>query len=182
MQLPIFITGNQHKADQLQRWLGLPVVHRKVDLDEIQSLDLRTVVEHKVRQAYSIVQQPVLVEDVAATINAMGRLPGTFIKWFLEEIGNEGVCRLADTLPSRAATITICYGLYDGKKIHFFEHSVEGALPDKPRGEAFGWNPIFVPKGATKTYAEMTPEEIEPVSMRAQAIAKLRHFLQTASA
>jgi len=78
-----FITGNQHKADYLAKWLGMPINHQKVDLTEIQSLDLHEVVEHKVREAYRIIQKSVLVEDVSLTFHALGRLPGTLVKWFL---------------------------------------------------------------------------------------------------
>ena len=52
MQSITFITGNQKKADYLARYLGFPIEHQKIDLDEIQSLDLREIVEHKVKQAY----------------------------------------------------------------------------------------------------------------------------------
>lgn len=61
----MFITGNQNKADYLSRYLGFHVEHRKIDLDEIQSLNLNEIVEHKVRQAYEKVQGPVIVEDVS---------------------------------------------------------------------------------------------------------------------
>lgn len=47
-----FITGNQKKADYLTQFLGFPILHQKVELEEIQSLDLRKIVEHKVKQAY----------------------------------------------------------------------------------------------------------------------------------
>jgi non-canonical purine NTP pyrophosphatase (RdgB/HAM1 family) len=179
-QLPIFITGNQGKADQLAQWLGLPVEHRKLDLDEIQSLDLTEVVEHKVRQAYELAGQPVLVEDVSVVFTAMGRLPGTFIKWFLQEMDNDGICKFVDGLAHRGAVVSICYGLYDGQEIQFFGSSVEGQIAPEPRGEAWGWNPIFIPAGHNKTYAEMTEAEVRPVSMRAQAIAKLKDHLTRA--
>ncbi len=52
MQSITFITGNQKKADYLAKYLGFPIEHQKIDLDEIQSLDLREIVEHKVKQAY----------------------------------------------------------------------------------------------------------------------------------
>jgi non-canonical purine NTP pyrophosphatase (RdgB/HAM1 family) len=109
----------------------------------------------------------------------MGALPGTFIKWFLQELKLEGLCKLADGLEHRKATAAICYGLYDGKELHFFEHSVPGEIAAGPRGVGFGWNPIFIPEGSAKTYGEMTDDERRPFSMRAQAIDKLRDFLQT---
>ena len=49
----------------------MEVLHQKLDLDEIQSLDLRTVVEHKVRQAYELVKKPVLVEDTSLQFEAL---------------------------------------------------------------------------------------------------------------
>ena len=75
MQSITFITGNQKKADYLAKYLGFPIEHMKLELDEIQSLDLREVVEHKVRQAYEKVRKPILVDDVALEFSTLGRLP-----------------------------------------------------------------------------------------------------------
>jgi non-canonical purine NTP pyrophosphatase (RdgB/HAM1 family) len=174
----VFITGNQHKADYLAKWLGLPVEHQKIDLDEIQSLDSHEVAEHKVRQAYQQVQKPVLIEDVAMTFTAMGRLPGTLIKWFLGELKVDGLCRLADGLATREAVVSITYALFDGSQTHYFEASVTGKIAPEPRGAlGFGWNAIFIPNGTDKTYAEMTDEELNPFSHRSKAIEKLRDYL-----
>jgi inosine triphosphate pyrophosphatase len=174
----VFITGNQHKADHLAKWLGRPITHHKLDLDELQALDLHTVAEYKVRQAYSLLRKPVLVEDVALTFTAMGRLPGTLIKWFLEELGPEGLCKLAGGLAHRKAVASICYAFYDGTHLEFFDRHVPGTVPPAPRGtHGFGWNPAFIPSGSTKTYAEMTDDEIRPFSLRAQAIKKLDAYL-----
>jgi non-canonical purine NTP pyrophosphatase (RdgB/HAM1 family) len=175
----VLITGNQHKADHLRRWLDMPVEHHKVDLDEIQSLDARKVVEHKVRQAYEIMQKPVLVEDVSFVFEAMGHLPGPLIKWFLEDLGVLGLCKLADGLEHRRANISIVYAYYDGSAIEYFESGMKGSVSSKPRGtNGFGWNAVFIPEGSDKTYAEMTDEEVRPLSIRAQAIERLRLFLE----
>jgi len=178
-KLPLFITGNQNKADYLAKWLELPIEHHKLDLDELQSLNLEAVVEHKVRQAYDLLQQPVLVEDVALTFTAMGRLPGTFIKWFLEELDQEGLCKLADGLEHRGAETRIIYAMYDGKELHMFEGKALGEIADRPRGtNGFGWNPVFIPEGESRTYAEIPPHEVR-YNSRAQAIAKLKKHLET---
>ncbi len=180
----IFVTGNQHKADYLALWLGRKIEHRKIDLEELQSLDLREVVEHKAHQAYQHVQQPVLVEDVALTINAFGRLPGTLIKWFLQEVGGEGIIKMLNSFDGRAATASIMYGLYDGRTMYTCSGHVSGHIADAPRSSgdsgwhsSLSWNSIFIPDGSDKTYAEMTDDELESVSHRAQAIAKLRTYL-----
>lgn len=92
----IFITGNQHKANILAKHLGVAVAHQKLDLDELQSLVLHVVAEHKARQAYDISGKPALVEDVSLTFHALGRLPGPFIKWFIEELSAQQVCDLIE--------------------------------------------------------------------------------------
>lgn len=174
----IFITGNQHKADYLAKWLGWPVDHRKLDLDELQSLDVKEVIEHKVKQAYDIVKQPVLVEDATLTFTAMGRLPGTFIKFFIEELGIQGLCELVDGLKHREATGVVYFALYDGKTIHYFDGTMHGRIADAPKGDGgFGYDPIFINEGFDITRGEMTEEDYASTSYRAEAIEKLKAHL-----
>ncbi len=178
MKTITLITGNQHKADFLQKHLGRKIDHLALDLDEIQSLNLREIAEHKVRQAYNHVKGAVLVEDVSLTINAMGKLPGPLIKWFLDELGNEGICQLAGLYKDRTAKVAIVYVYFDGKILKFFDDSEKGAIARHPRGTGgFGWNPIFVPAGSNKTYAEMDEEETAQFSLRSPVIPKIRQFL-----
>lgn len=181
----VFITGNQAKADYLAKWLGHDVPHQKVELDEIQSLNPREVIEHKARQAYDIVGKPVLVEDVALSFNAFGgKLPGTLIKWFLTEVGNEGMLKMLEAYKDRTAFTSITYGLFDGKELHTFDGRTDGSIAETLRSNgddgwhgSLSWNSIFIPDGASKTYAEMTDDELKPFSHRAKAIEKLRAYL-----
>lgn len=178
-----FITGNKNKLDLLELYLGEPVDHHKIELDEIQSLDPKVVAEHKVRQAYALLQKPVLVDDVSLTLEALGRLPGTQIKWFLEELGPAGLARLASRLDSQRATASMIFALFDGHTVRYFGHSVSGRIAPEPRtidsGLAFGWNEIFIPEGSDKTYAEMTADELRKFSHRAPAVEKLRSYLDS---
>lgn len=181
----VFVTGNVHKAEYLAKWLGHDVPHVALDLPEIQSLSLQEVVEYKVREAYSQLQKPVLVEDVSLRIHAFGQLPGTYIKWFLHEVGVDGIIAMLQAFEDRSATACVMYGLYDGKTVEVFEGSMPGTISDKPRStgdqgwhSSLSWNSIFVPEGSAKTYAEMTDDEMKPVSHRARAIAKLQAYLE----
>jgi non-canonical purine NTP pyrophosphatase (RdgB/HAM1 family) len=176
----VFITGNQHKADYLAENLGIAVRHQKLDLEEIQSLDLHAVVKHKAHSAYAIVGSPVLVEDISLTLRAMNGLPGPLIKWFLAALGNAGVAELAGRLNTQDATVSIMYGLYDGQELHTFEAHTDGHIADEPRGElGFGFQDIFIPGDAAQTFAEMTPEEMQPYYHRLRAVNKLRDYLQS---
>lgn len=116
-----FITGNQHKVDYLSRMLGLPLTHRSINLEEIQSTSLEEIVEHKVRQAYAIAKCPVLVEDVALGFAALGSLPGPFIKFFVEAPnGLENLCRMLDGFDDRSAMAACVFGYYDGDQFRLF--------------------------------------------------------------
>jgi inosine triphosphate pyrophosphatase len=175
----VFITGNQHKAEQLVKWLGMPVEHRKVDLDEIQSLELHVVVEHKARQAYDIVKKPVIVEDVAMTFTAFKWLPGPFIKWFEKGSSLETICRMLDSFDDRSAEAHTMYGLFDGQQLHVFEGVMRGTIAANPRGDGgFGFDSIFINEGQPLTRAEMGEEAYTKTSYRIEALAKLRAFLQ----
>ncbi|MET1033183.1 MAG: non-canonical purine NTP pyrophosphatase [Candidatus Saccharimonadales bacterium] len=183
MQDFVLITGNQHKVDLLTKYLGRPVRHHKADLDEIQSLDPRIVAEHKVRQAYDLLREPVLIDDVSLTFDALGRLPGTQIKWFLEELKPKGLADLASRLDNQKATASMVFALFDGQELLFFEHAMTGRIAPEPRtvnnGLAFGWNEVFIPDGSDKTFAEMDEDELRSFSHRAPAVAKLKEYLDS---
>lgn len=176
---PVFITGNKHKAKQLNDWLGITIPHQKVDLDEIQSLDLREVVEHKARQAYEFVRQPVLVEDVAMTFTALNQLPGPLVKWFEKGSSLESMCHMLDGFADRSAEAHTMYGLYDGDELHIFEGVMHGSISKLPRGSGgFGFDSIFVLDGQTLTRAELDDATYARTSYRQEALAKLREYLQ----
>lgn len=174
-----FITGNPSKAEQLSRHLEYPVEHREVNLTEIQSLDLHEIVEHKAKEAYRQVQTPVLVDDTSLVFNALGKLPGPLIKWFLTELDNEGLCKILNSYENRLALASVCFGFYDGKELKTFDGQMEGTIADTPRGErGFGWDPIFIPQGHTKTWGEMNLEEQKETSMRRVALKELEAYLR----
>ena len=121
-----FITGNISKAEQLSRHLAHPVKHIKLDIPEIQSLDLHEVVEFKAKEAYKQINSTVLVEDTSLTFNALAKLPGPLIKWFLTELGNDGLCKILNSYTDRSAVAHVCFGLYDGKELKIFEGKKNG--------------------------------------------------------
>lgn len=172
-----YITGNQDKADYLAKYLELPVKHLKLDLDEIQSLDLREVVEHKVKQAYNKVRGPVFVEDTTLEFTAHGRLPGTFIKFFVSELGYEQLCRLLDG-KDRSAIGRCMFAYYDGQKLEFAEGKLEGSIAENPSGKnGFGWDPVFIEKGKNVTRANLNEIEYEQSYTTLKPFAELKKIL-----
>lgn len=173
-----FITGNENKARYVAEWLGKDVPHHKVDLDEIQTLDLHKLVTHKVKQAYDILKTPVLVEDAQLRFDALGNLPGPFIKYFVEELKPAGICRLLNSFDDRTAHGYICYALYDGTDLQFFEGEMHGHIADAPRGSGgFGYDPTFINDDYTQTRAEMSEEDYAKTSYRKMALDKLKAYI-----
>lgn len=174
-----FITGNQGKADFMAKHLGVPVPHKKIDLDEIQSLDLRKISEHKARQAYEITKSPVLVEDVGLVCEALGELPGPLIKWFLQTLGEAGICNLIGNYENKKAVGKVCFCYFAGKDPIFFEGQVKGRIADEPRGSGgYGWDFIFIPDGADKTYSEMDDDELKRFGLRTTTVyPQIKRFL-----
>lgn len=181
MKSALFVTGNQHKADHLARLLGLPVEHVKLDLDEIQSADVKEVATHKVKQAYELVKQPVFVEDVSLGFAALNGLPGPFVKFFLStHDGLEKLCRMLDGFESRQAYGECVYAYYDGQRLELIHGGIQGLIADHPRGDdGFGWDAIFCPEGYDgKTRAELSTEDYAEVYKRIKPIDKLKEFLE----
>lgn len=179
-----FITGNQNKADYLARLLGMEIDHQKIDLDEIQSTNLESIVERKVKQAYEIVKAPVLVDDVALGFTVLNGLPGPFVRYFVElPDGLEKLCRMLDGFGDRTARATCTMGYYDGTQLKLFTSGLDGVVANEPRGEGgFGWDKIFCPVGYDgKTRAELIVEEDEATYRSIKPIAAVREFLQSIS-
>ena len=167
----------------MSRQLGVELPHRKIDLLELQSTDLHEIVAHKLEQAFSVCKQPVLVEDVSLVFNALGDLPGPYIKWFVEHAGDEACCRMLDGFKDRSAVIRCTFGYYDGERMEFFDSELPGSIADRPRGEnGFGFDKFFINEGMDITRAEMTQEENERTyAEMMKPFKQVRDFVRTLS-
>ncbi len=174
-----FVTSSEKKLAQLQRYLAHPFVHQALDIEEIQSLDIVAVATAKAKAAFAILGTPVLVEDAALSCVALKGLPGTFVKWYLERLGNQGIIDALACHEDKRAVAQVCYVLCDASGVHLFQNERSGVIVKMPRGEKnpFGWNPVFMPDGFDKTWAEMTPEESAASSLRQPALEKLDQYL-----
>ena len=173
-----FVTGNQNRADLMAKYLEAEVEHIKLDLPEIQSLDITEVVTHKVKSAFEQVKKPVMIEDTFVAFHALGRLPGPFIKFFMQELTNAGMCQLMQGYADKSATASVNFGYYDGKTVKIFSEELKGTIADKPQGSrGMGWDPIFIPEGYQQTRAEMSEEDYKKTSPRYSAIQKIKEYI-----
>lgn len=178
-----FATSNAHKHQELQAILGVPVDRIDIDLPEIQALDVTEVVRAKAIQAYKQTGKVVLVEDTGLGFAAWHGLPGALMRWFLQTLGHEGLCRLMAGETNRVAVAKTAIGMFDGREVMICCGEVQGTIAHLPAGDnGFGWDAIFQPEGQdskrVKTFAEMTAEEKNHISSRRLAAETLRRRLQ----
>lgn len=173
-----FITSNSGKAAEAQSILHTPIELTKIELDEIQSLDLEEIIKKKAQSAFEVVNKPLLVDDVGLFIDTWQGFPGPFIKFLLKAGGNNLLLRMLAPESNRIATARCAVGYHDGEKIHIFMGEVPGEIVREPRGtEGWGWDPIFQPDGMTQTFAEMGESKKNKISHRGRAFTQLKKFL-----
>ena len=188
-----FVTGNQKKLQEVKSLLSsssgaddtgphfpFHLVNRDMDLAELQGHPL-DISREKCRLAAVEIGGPVLTEDTSLCFNALGGLPGPYIKWFLETCGHGGLNDMLVGFSDKSAyaQTLFAFTMGPGREIHLFEGRTDGTIV-RPRGSNdFGWDPIFQvddDDDGPKTYAEMSVEEKNAVSHRAKSMAKLQSF------
>ncbi|MDB5181849.1 MAG: hypothetical protein JWP13_612 [Candidatus Saccharibacteria bacterium] len=176
MQEITLVTGNPHKLAELQKVFpaSLNLASRKLDLDEIQSLDLHAIVRHKLRQAYDQVQGPVIIEDVSAELESLNGLPGPFIKFFAERLGNGALYKLSG---EGRVKIICAMGYYDGKKEYIVDGILEGQVVAPREGEGFGFDFVIIPDGYDKTMSQLGLKVKNTISHRFKAATLLSQYL-----
>jgi len=176
-----FATSNPGKADEAAKILSVPIEIVKVDIDEIQSLDIKKIVEAKVRAAFKKIKKPVFIDDVSAEVVAWNGFPGPFIK-YLYEAGNNGhelMLKMLESEKDKSVIIRAVIGFHDGKSVHIIEGSFKGKLVPKKGNKGWGFDPYVIPDGYDKTFGEMDESLKNKISHRARALRKFEKFLNS---
>lgn len=173
------VTGNPHKLAELQEVFpgSLSLRARKLDLDEIQSLDVHEIVRHKLRQAYAQVQSPVIIEDVSAELEALKGLPGPFVKFFEKVLGRGALYQIAGG--ESRVRIICAMGYFDGTDEHIVDGVIEGRVVTPRDGEGFGFDFEFIPDGYDKTMSQLGLSVKNAISHRYKAAALMAEYLQS---
>ena len=172
----IFVTGNPGKFSEAA---GLIPGLRQANLEvpEIQADSVEEVARFSVETAYKKLGVPCFVDDSGMFVDALGGFPGVYSHYVLDTIGNAGVLRLMESAENRKAHFECCIAYHDGKEMHTFGGRVDGELADAARGEnGFGFDPIFVPEGHGRTFAEDAAYK-KKVSHRTRALREFLGFL-----
>ncbi|MFT4202659.1 MAG: RdgB/HAM1 family non-canonical purine NTP pyrophosphatase [Chitinophagaceae bacterium] len=185
----IFATNNQNKATEIKAATGLrmDIVTLKeagIDVDIPEPYDtLSENAEAKARTIFKMTCENCFSEDTGLEVDVLGGAPGVHTARYAGEQKSDKdnialLLRNLEGASNRNARFrTVIYLIYDGQH-HTFEGICEGHIAEKASGaDGFGYDPVFVPDGDTRTFAEMTMAEKAQYSHRKKALEKLIAFL-----
>ncbi|KAA8910495.1 inosine triphosphate pyrophosphatase [Sphaerosporella brunnea] len=175
----VFVTGNANKLAEVQAILGDAVpslTSKALDLPELQGT-IEEITLDKARRAAEEIGGPVIVEDTCLCFNALNGLPGPYVKWFMKELGHDGLNKMLAAYDDKSAqaVCTFAYCAGPGKEAILFEGRTDGKIVPARGPTFFGWDAVFEYEG--KTYAEMEKAEKNKVSHRGKALDKLKAWL-----
>ncbi len=187
----LFATNNAHKLAEVQAVLGsgfeLTTPRACGVTEEIpETCDtLEGNASQKAHYLYDRMGMDCFADDTGLEVAALGGAPGVHSARYATDghdfsANNELLLRNLAGVADRRARFRTVVALLLGGKEYRFEGVVEGRIIDHAIGhEGFGYDPLFIPDGSSKTFAEMTADEKNAVSHRGRAIRKLASFLLT---
>lgn len=168
MSQVVYVTSNQAKFEEAKEHLP-SLTQRSVDITEVQG-GTEEVVRDKAFKAYNAVSQPCVVDDASLRIADLGGFPGPYVKDFLNRLSLE---EIGSSYAGSAAGAVVNIAYADGENVHVFSGSVSGRIV-MPRGDGWGYEPVFQPSGHEKTWAELGDTAVKH---REKALLELKSFL-----
>ena len=186
----VFASNNDHKIKEIRSILGDS--HTALSLRELnifddipeEEPDLEGNALAKARYIHRLTGMNVFADDTGLEVDALGGLPGVKSARFAGENKDfsANIDKLLAMLGSnnnRKARFRTIIALILNDTEFLFEGIVEGTIIDERRGsEGFGYDPVFIPSGKDRTFAEMDLSEKNTISHRGRALEKLRKFLE----
>ncbi|MBU7023189.1 MAG: XTP/dITP diphosphatase [Theionarchaea archaeon] len=171
-----FITSNKHKFQEMKKLTDIPITQKDLSYPELQADTLQEVAEYGINYCYARLMNPCFVEDSGLFCDALSGFPGPYSNYVYRTIGCEGILRLVSR--NRNAHFASVIAYHDGSRVNLFMGEVAGTLAETMKGEkGFGFDPIFIPDGETRTFAEMETEEKNLYSHRGKAFTAFMSYL-----
>jgi XTP/dITP diphosphohydrolase len=161
----VALSPHKIKINKLEGFAKLEIQH--TNLEEISKAALTLIVPNT--------DKLVFVEDSGLFIHELNGFPGPYSSYVFETLGVEGILKLLIDSKSRKAEFrsSVSFGT-KGKILATFSSVTEGTLTTQARGEnGFGFDPIFIPMWANRTFGQMELKEKTVYSHRSKALKKL---------
>jgi hypothetical protein len=187
----VFVTNNQHKLDEIKNILGQEF--NIVSLNDIGCHDDipetgDTLEENASQKSNYIASRYALdcfADDTGLEVDALGGQPGVHSARYAEETDHDSQANMAKLLDklgnnnNRKARFRTVISLIVHGKEHRFEGIVEGRIAHQSSGvRGFGYDPVFIPDGYDKSFAELGDEVKNQISHRARAVRKLAEHIK----
>jgi len=174
-----FVTTNAGKYREVRELLrpyGVRVRWKRRSLPEPQTPKLETVVRSKLAAVRDLAGY-VLVEDSGLFIPSLQGFPGVYSAHFYDLWRFGPLLELLRTR-NRTASFRAVAGVRRGRRIWLFPGEVRGRIAARPAGaHGFGYDPIFIPDGRTRTFGQMSSAEKNQLSHRSQALHAVGRML-----
>lgn len=189
----VFVTANAHKAAEVQK-----VVSKAIKIVSLKDINCSDDIEEtantfqgnallKAKHVYNKYNKNCFADDSGLEVEALNNEPGVFSARYAgvpksDEKNTAKLLKNLEGIENRKARFrTVIALILDGKE-YLFEGIIEGTIAQQPIGtNGFGYDPVFIPAGYTKTFAQMTAEEKNQISHRAIAVSKMNEFLKSIS-
>lgn len=177
-----FVTTNEGKFKEVFEKLlehGVRIEHLDRGYPEIQADSLEKIVRFGATELDAQVRGDYFIDDSGLFIDALGGFPGPYSAYVYKRLGCAGILKLMQGVTERSASFQTAFLFRKGGEHHVFRGESLGAIAEEPRGRSgFGFDPIFIPEGETRTFAEMSLKEKNNRSHRALAVDELIAFLK----
>ena len=186
----IFATNNRNKVAEIQSLVGanftiIPLKEAGIEIDIPEPHDqLEANAHEKAVTIFNLTQQNCFSEDTGLEIVALDGAPGVKSARYAGENSNaqaniDLVLSKMAGIENRTAQFRTVICLIWENQTYYFEGVCKGQILSNMQGEnGFGYDPIFVPDGATKSFANMTMDEKNQFSHRKKAVMQLFDFLE----
>jgi len=179
-----FITSNKGKALEAKKKFStfdIDVVQKNLGYPEIQADSLEDVAFFGAEDVKKRFDKPFFLEDAGIFIDALNGFPGVYSAYVYYSIGCKGVLKLLEGFNDdkrKACFKSVIAYSEPGKKPLIFIGECKGKISFKTMGNhGFGFDPIFIPEGEEKTFAQMETDEKNCFSHRGKSLEKLLNFL-----
>jgi XTP/dITP diphosphohydrolase len=178
----IFATSSKHKFAEAKTILSAYGIHPtmlSIKGNEVQKDDISEIAHLAVESVKPVRGGFIFLEDSGLYIDALKGFPGPYSSYTLRTIGLTGVLKLMSGEKSRTAHFDSAVGLRYPGGTRLFKARIGGTITDSPRGVyGFGFDPLFVPDGESKTLAEMDITKKCSVSHRGLAMRQMAEWLR----
>ena len=182
----VLATRNEHKVREVERLMDGVTIEPLPDDVTLPPEDGATYAENalgKARAAAAALGRPAIADDSGIESAALDGAPGVRTARFAGEdaTDEENLAKLGREAPAGTPLRYVCVIAHvdpDGAE-HLFEGTSTGTVAPQPRGTGgFGYDPLFVPDGDTRTMAELTDTEKDAISHRGRAARALEEWLR----